>query len=116
VLSRLRSVVRALLGRRRFEDGLADEVRQHIEMYTDDLVRQGLPREEASRRARLEFGSIDNVTLDCREARGLGAFDALQQHPALRDPPVAKEPGLHGDDAGDARPVSRRLIWPSSPW
>ena len=80
MLSRLRSVLRALVGRRRFEDGLADEVRQHIEMYTDDLMRQGLPREEASRRARLEFGSIDNVTLDCREARGLGVFDALQQH------------------------------------
>ena len=80
MLSRLRSVVRALVGRRHFEDGLADEVRQHIELYTDDLVRQGMPREEASRRARLEFGSIDNVTLDCREAKGLGAFDALQQH------------------------------------
>ena len=80
MLSRLRSVVRALVGRRRFEDGLADEVRQHIERMHDDLVRQGMPRGEASRRARLEFGSIDNVTLDCREARGLGAFDALQQH------------------------------------
>ena len=80
MLSRLRSVVRALAGRRRFEDGLAEEVRQHIEMYADELVRQGLPREEAGRRARLEFGSIDNVVLDCREARGLGAFDALQQH------------------------------------
>jgi hypothetical protein len=39
-----------------------------------------MPRGEASRRARLEFGSIDNVTLDCREAKGLGAFDALQRH------------------------------------
>ena len=53
---------------------------QHIELYTDDLVRPGMPRGEASRRARLEFGSIDNVTLDCREAQGLGAVDALQQH------------------------------------
>ncbi len=108
MLSRLRSVVRALVGRRRFEDGLADEVRQHIELYTDDLVRQGMPREEASRRARLEFGSIDNVTLDCREAKGLGALRRAAAASALRSPPAAKEPGLHGDNAGDARPVSRR--------
>jgi predicted permease len=94
VLSRLRSVVRALAGRRRFEDGLADEVRQHIELYTDDLVRQGVPRVEASRRARLEFGSIDNVVLDCREARGLGAFDALQQHLRYAARLMRKSPAL----------------------
>ena len=42
--------------------------------------RRGISPEEAARRARIEFGSVDNVTLDCREARGLRVFDALQQH------------------------------------
>lgn len=80
MIKELRSWARALAGRRQFEDGLAEEVRQHLEMYADDLVQQGLEREEAMRRARIEFGNLDNVTLDCREARGLRSIDELQQH------------------------------------
>jgi hypothetical protein len=33
------------------------EFQHHIELRADDLVRDGLSREEATRRARLEFGS-----------------------------------------------------------
>ena len=39
----LSSFLRATLRRRRFEDGLAEEVRFHLEEYTDDLVRSGVP-------------------------------------------------------------------------
>ena len=79
MLSRWRTVARALFHRKRFEDGLADEVRFHLEQYTRDLIAAGHTPEEAARRARLEFGNVDNVTLDCREARGLRAVDTLQQ-------------------------------------
>src|SRR3954467_5933992 len=56
---------------------MAEEMRFHIEQYTDDLVQSGVTPDEAARRARLEFGSVDNVKADCREARGLRLFDEL---------------------------------------
>src|SRR5580704_14902997 len=77
MFKRFRSVLRALMGRRDFEAGMTEELRFHIEQYTDDLVRAGVPREEAGRRARMELGSINSVKGDCREARGLHLFDEL---------------------------------------
>ena len=77
MFQRLRSILAALAGRRRFEAGMADELRFHLEQYAEELTRAGVPAEEAARRARLEFGSLDNVKDDCREARGLRLFDDL---------------------------------------
>lgn len=68
-----------ILRRRDFEDEMAEEMRFHIEQYTCDLVSSGVPPEEAARRARKEFGSLDNVKEDCREARGLRWLDELRQ-------------------------------------
>jgi hypothetical protein len=58
---------------------MSEELRFHIDQYAGDLVRGGMPSDEAMRRARLEFGNIDNVKDDCREARGLSIFDVLQR-------------------------------------
>jgi predicted permease len=77
---RISALARALVGRRRFEDGMAEELRFHIEAYAADLIRSGLSRDEAMRRARLELGSLDNVKADCRDARGLRPFDELHQN------------------------------------
>ena len=77
MFARFRSLFRALASRRDFEAGMAEELRFHIERYTDDLVRAGLPREEARRRARIEFGGVNTVKGECREARRLHLFDEL---------------------------------------
>ncbi|MPY87531.1 MAG: hypothetical protein GEU99_06390, partial [Luteitalea sp.] len=79
MVKRLASMLRASVGRRRFEHGMSEELRVHIEHYADDLVRGGMSRDEAMRRARIEFGSVDNVKDDCRAARGLRLFDGLQR-------------------------------------
>jgi predicted permease len=76
---RFRSILRALLARDRFENGMTEELRFHIETCADDLVRSGVPVEDARRRARVAFGSVDNVKRDCRDARGLHIFDVLAQ-------------------------------------
>ncbi len=73
----LRSRLRVLKSRRDFEQGMTEELRFHIQQYTDDLVRSGVPPEEAARRARVEFGSVISAQEECREARGLRPFDEL---------------------------------------
>jgi putative ABC transport system permease protein len=78
MVKRLGSMLRALVRRRRFEERMSAELGVHLEYYADDLMRSGVPRDEAMRRARVEFGSVDNVE-DCREARGLRLFDGLQR-------------------------------------
>jgi putative ABC transport system permease protein len=77
--SRLRSLVKGLLGRGRLEAHMTEEMLFHLEQYTEDLIAGGLSRGEAARRARLEFGSVDGTKEDCREARGLRLFDELHQ-------------------------------------
>ncbi len=56
---------------------MTEELRFHIEQYTNDLVQSGVPPREAARRARVEFGSVDSAEEECREARGLRPFDEL---------------------------------------
>jgi predicted permease len=79
VVGHLFSVLRTLRHRQDFEAGMAEEMRFHIEQYTADLVRSGVPEAEAARRARREFGSVDNAKEDCREAFGLRLIDELHQ-------------------------------------
>jgi hypothetical protein len=41
------------------ENEMDAELRFHIESYGDDLIRAGISREEALRRARLQFGGLE---------------------------------------------------------
>jgi len=70
------------------------ELRFHLEAYAEDLVRSGVPREEAMRRARIEFGGVERVKEQCREARGVGLFQAfwLDTRYGLRT--LRKSPGF----------------------
>ena len=79
MLVRLRSFLGAWTRRDRFEDALDDEVRFHLEAFTEELVRAGVPRHEAACRARVEFGSIQSAKDDCRGARGLRLADELER-------------------------------------
>ncbi len=63
----------ALAGRRRFERDLADELAFHLQSHADSLERGGVPRAEARRRARLEFGCPESVKEEVRDVR-LGAW------------------------------------------
>ena len=79
MLARLRSFLGAWTRRERFEDTLDDELRFHLEACTEELVRAGVPRREAARRARVQFGNIESAKDDCRRARGLKLADELER-------------------------------------
>ena len=96
MFARLRALVRALTARRDFETGLTEELGFHIEQYTEDLVRSGMSPEEARRRAHMEFGGINTVKEDCREARGLMGFDALERECRYAARQLWRNPGFAG--------------------
>lgn len=75
MLKATRMWLRALLGRRGAEQELDDEVRFHLEQQAALYVQQGFTREEAARRARLDFGSIDNTKETHRDGRGTRSLE-----------------------------------------
>ena len=85
---------RALFRRATVERELDHELRFHFERQVDRYVQSGLPPEEAMRRARLEFGTMDGVKEDCREVRGVHFIETLGQdvHYGLRV--LRKNPGF----------------------
>jgi putative ABC transport system permease protein len=61
------------------ENELDDELRFHLERETEKYVKSGMGEAEALRRARLEFGGLDQVKNECREARGVSLVETLVQ-------------------------------------
>jgi predicted permease len=66
--------LRSLLRRDSVEKDLDDELRFHLEQQVDSYVREGLSRPEAARRARLDFGALEQIRDEHRDARGIGVL------------------------------------------
>ena len=79
MLNGFRSMVGTLLQRDSFEEAMTDEMRFHLEARMDDLMRSGVPRNQAERRARLEFGGVERAKEGCRQARGVRVLDEIRQ-------------------------------------
>jgi putative ABC transport system permease protein len=94
MFKRIRSLFRVLTRRRNFEDGMSEELRFHIEQWTDDLVRSGMSRAKAARLIRMELGSLDNIKADCREAFGVHLFDELRRQLSYAVRLLRKAPGF----------------------
>ncbi len=71
MLPKTKSFVRALFRRSRLERDMQTEMASHMETYIEDLVSRGVSREEAQRRARVEFGPVHEIQEECRESVGL---------------------------------------------
>ena len=52
------------------EDRLDRELGYHFDRLVRDFIAEGVSPEEARRRARLEFGGVEQIKEDCRDVRG----------------------------------------------
>ena len=68
---------RCLRHRDRLEVELDRELRDHVDRQVADHLRAGLPEAEARRRARLDFGGLDQIKELCRDARRARWLDDL---------------------------------------
>ena len=73
LLLRLRSLFR----RKDVESELDDELRFHFEMRVTKFIQSGLPPQEAKRLARLEFGGMEQLKEEHRDARGVTFIETL---------------------------------------
>jgi putative ABC transport system permease protein len=71
--------LRALFRRDSVEAETDAELRFHFEQQVEKFVRQGLPRDEAVRRAKIAFGGREQLKEECRDARGVNLIETFFQ-------------------------------------
>ena len=94
LFSQLRSWFRSTFRRSRLERDMDAELRFHLETYADDLIRSGVPRDEALRLAQLEFGSLEHAKEECRDARGITLLESFFQDLRFAIRTICKSPGF----------------------
>ncbi|HET6216517.1 MAG TPA: ABC transporter permease [Acidobacteriaceae bacterium] len=75
--SRIATWWRAVSERDEVDRQVKEEFEFHIESYVEDLMRSGVPREQALRQARAELGSLAAGREKCRAAWGSRLMDEL---------------------------------------
>lgn len=90
-----RARLRLLVARRAAESRIDEELRFHVEMETERLMRdEGCSADEARRRALVAFGGVAQHRETLRDGRGLAWLDGLSLDFTLAGRMLRKHPGL----------------------
>ena len=76
------------------EQEMEEELRLHIQTRADDLEHSGLPREQAEREARIEFGGYERYKEECRESTGAHWMETFIQDVRYGVRMLVKAPGF----------------------
>src|SRR5581483_3904260 len=79
LFSDIRFRLRALFRRGKTESELSAELNLHLERAFEKYIKQGMNSDQARRRAAIEFGGLDQIKEECRDARGLNLIETLAQ-------------------------------------
>jgi predicted permease len=90
----VKSPWRRLFHREQVEKELDEEIRSHLELLTQQKIREGLAPEEAVRSARNDLGGIEQVKEQVRAVRFGTWFEALLQDGRFGLRMLCKKPGF----------------------
>ncbi|WP_353068079.1 ABC transporter permease [Tunturibacter empetritectus] len=90
----LRSFASSFFHRSETDREIDEELRSHIQHRADDLESAGLPRAEAERRARIDFGGYQRLKEESRDALGGQLGAGLLQDIRFAVRRMAKKPGF----------------------
>src|SRR6266513_586883 len=76
------------------DQGLDDELRDHLDRKTQEYVAHGMTQEDAHRRARLDLGGIEQTKEKCRDARRVNWIQDFVQDLQFGLRVLRKSPGF----------------------